>query len=537
LVTPSTLGLRVQEERGPDQTIARSSTARTAFVGRALRGPVNRPVLIKNFAEFQQFFGGLWQPSRLSYAVEHFFDNGGDEALIVRVVNGARAATLTLRAGDEALTLTAASPGTREFLRASVDYDNIPAGDATRFNLTVQRVRVQGGNHVEDQEIYPQVSMLREQERYLGHVLAQSELVRIAGGLPSLRPECTVDAAGGRGAAYVSSNSDGDDGAPLTDYDVIGSKLERTGLFALEDCDHFNLLCIPPPSRTDDVGLSVLLVAERYCKERGALLIVDPRYAWHTADDALFALRDFPLQSENALMYFPRVLAHDKLRGHFESFAPCGAVAGMLARSDESRPVWGEPRTDEAVLRPGYRPVCLVPEDRRLRLLLRGVNTLQAVRSVGRIAAKPRTLAAGSAGTQDWQSLAARRLALFIVNSIERGTRWVVAAEPGPETAHLVTAQVRRFFEELYETGAFGDRRREESYYVVCDRRSGAAGEFHFLIGFAAVRPMEFHGYRISHAITGTKVQPASLTRATLAEFCPEERDWVDKLATQLEPP
>jgi hypothetical protein len=536
-VTPSTQGLRVQEERGPDQTIARLSTARTAFVGRTLRGPVNRPVLIKNFAEFQHTFGGLWQPSRLSYALEHFFDNGGGEACIVRVVNGARAPTLTLRAGDGTLTLRATSPGTREFLRASVDYDNVPAGDGARFNLTVQRVRMQGGSHVEDQEIFPQLSMSRDHERHLAHVLAQSELVEIRGELPAQRPDCTVDSSGGSGAAYISSNSDGDDGAPLTDYDVIGSKIERTGLFALEDCDHFNLLCVPPPSRTEDVGLSVLLVAERYCKQRGALLIVDPPYAWHTADDALLALRDYPLQSENALMYFPRLLAHDKLRGHFESFAPCGAVAGMLARSDEARPIWGEPRVDEAVLRPGYRPVCLVSEDRRMRLLLRGVNTLQAVRSVGRIGSKPRTLAAGSAGTQDWQSLAARRLALFIVNSIERGTRWVIAAGPGPETAHLVTTQVRAFFEQLYESGAFGARRREESFYVVCDRRRGEPGEFHFLIGFAAVRPMEFHGYRISHSASGTKVQPASLTRATLAEFCPEELDWVDKLATQLEPP
>ncbi len=128
-MTPSTQGLPVQEERGPDRTIARLSTARTAFVGRTLRGPVNRPVLIKNFGEFQQTFGGLWQPSRLSYAVEHFFDNGGGEALIVRVVNGARAATLTLRAAGGAMTLEARSPGTREFLRASVDYDNIPADE------------------------------------------------------------------------------------------------------------------------------------------------------------------------------------------------------------------------------------------------------------------------------------------------------------------------------------------------------------------------------------------------------------------------
>ena len=87
--------------------------------------------------------------------------------------------------------------------------------------------------------------------------------------------------------AYVSSNSDGDDGAPFTDYDLIGSQIERTGLFALDSSDYFNLLCVPPLSRERDVGPSTLLVAARYCKERGALLIVDPPYAWHTADDAL----------------------------------------------------------------------------------------------------------------------------------------------------------------------------------------------------------------------------------------------------------
>src|ERR1019366_2204506 len=102
-MTPSNLEIQVEEERGPDQTIARLSTARTAFVGRTLRGPVNRPIFIKNFTEFQHVFGGLWQPSPLGYAVEQFFDNGGREALVVRVVNGARSATLTLSAGSSAL--------------------------------------------------------------------------------------------------------------------------------------------------------------------------------------------------------------------------------------------------------------------------------------------------------------------------------------------------------------------------------------------------------------------------------------------------
>ena len=538
-MTPSTLGLQVQEERGPEDTIARLGTARTAFVGRTLRGPVNRPILLKNFAEFQHTFGGLWQPSPLGYAVEHFFDNGGREALVVRVVNGARAATLTLNAANDCLTLQALSPGTREFLRASVDYDNTPADDAARFNLTVQRVRLQGGSHVEDQEIFPSLSMLPGDDRYVALILAQSELIQLVGDLPVRRPDCTLDAARGRAAAYVSSNSDGDDGGPLTDYDLIGSEIGRTGLFALQNADYFNFLCIPPLSRDQDVGPSALLVGERYCKQRRALLIIDPPSGWHTADDALRALRDWDFSTENALMYFPRIFAHDKLRGHFESFAPCGAIAGMLARTDETSPVWGAAKLEEAVLRPGYRPTCLVAEDRRVRLLQRGVNTLQAVRSVARIGVKPRTLAAGTAGAQEWQSLGARRLALFIVNSIERGTRWAAAAEPGADVANGVTAQVRNFFVQLYEAGAFAARRMEEAFFVICDPRVNSPDSrgFQFLIGFAATRRMEFHSFRISHSASGSLVRPVSLNRSNLADYSPEELEWVDKLASQLEPP
>jgi len=540
-VTPISSGLLVQEERGPDHTIARLGTARTAFVGRTLRGPVNRPVLLKNFAELQHIFGGLWQPSPLGYAVEHFFDNGGREALVVRVVNGARAATLTLNAGDAKMTLRAVSPGTREFLRAGVDYDNIPADDGLRFNLTVQRVRVQVGSHVEDQEIFPLLSIAPGDERYVARAFERSQLIQLFGDVPTQRPDRTTDAAGGCTAAYVSSNADGDDGAPLTDYDVIGSEIDRTGIFALNGADYFNFLCIPPLSREQDAGPSTLLVAVRYCKERRALLIVDPPSQWHTADDALRALREWNISSENALMYFPRILAHDKLRGHFEAFAPCGAVAGMLARTDETWPVWGPAKLEEAVLRPGYRPACLVSEDRRMRLALRGVNTLQAVRSVPRIGVKPRTLAAGAAGAADWQSLAARRLALFIVNCIESGTRWVLTVEPHADVAEIAKTQVRSFFEQLYEAGAFAGRRMEEAFFVACDRRINApdsahSNAFRLLIGFAAARRMEFHSFRISHSASGSKVQPVSLNRSILAEYCPEELEWVNKLASQLEP-
>jgi phage tail sheath protein FI len=529
LVTPNNLGLQVEEEPGPDHAITRLGTARTAFVGRTLRGPVNRPVLITTFTEFQHVFGGLWQPSPLGYAVEQYFDNGGREALIVRVVNGARSATLTLRAGAGELRLRAVRPGTREFLRASVDYDNIAVQDTAEFNLVVQRVRMQGTAQVEDQEIFRALSLRPGADNFLPRAIAESAMIELASGIPAQRPDRTVDAVSGLSTGYVNSNSDGDDGAPLTDYDLIGRASDRTGLFALESAEYFNFLCIPPLSREQDVGPSTLLVGARFCKERRALMIVDPPSQWLTADDALQGMRDWNLANENALMYFPRVLAHDKLRGHFESFAPCGAVAGMLARCDEASPVWTPAKNEEAVLRPGYRPTCLVSEDRRLRLAAMGVNTIQAVRSA-RIGVAARTLAAGAAANADWQFLATRRLALFIVNSIERGTRWVALAQPHVEVAELVASQVRTFLESLHEAQAFGARRMQDAFFVICDQRS----EFHLVIGFAATRRTGFHSFRIVHSPAGSKVGPVSLNRLSAGQYSPAELEWVESLARSL---
>jgi hypothetical protein len=508
----------------------RLGTSRTAFVGRTLRGPVNRPLLIKSFTEFQQLYGGLWQPSPLGYAVEQFFDHGGREALIVRVVNGARAATLTLSAGAAALTLRAVRPGTREYLRASVDYDNVQT--EREFNLTVQRVRAQGTAQVEDQEIFHGLSLDPAAPDYLPRAIADSALIRLAGGVPAQRPDRTMDAVSGLATGYVNSNSDGDDGAPLTDYDLIGRESDRTGLFALDHADYFNFLCIPPLSRDQDVGPSAMLVGTRYCKERRALLIVDPPSSWHTADDALRGMREWNFFGENALMYFPRVLAHDKLRGHFESFAPCGAVAGMLARCDEAAPVWVPVRNDEAVLRPGYRPTCLVTEDRRMRLATLGVNTIQAVRSAARIGVAARTLAAGAAANADWQYLASRRLALFIVNCIERGTRWTAVARPQIETAEAAAIQVRSFLESLHELQAFGARRPQDAFFVACEQR----GEFQIVVGFAAARHLKFHAFRILHGASGSKVAPISLHRLNEARFSPAELEWVEDLARSLSP-
>ncbi len=536
---PSSLGIQVEIAHSPHPAIARLPTARTAFVGRTLRGPVGRPVLIANFTEFQRVFGGLWQPSCLGYSVEQFFDNGGQEAFVVRVANGARAATLSLPAGVGELNLRAARPGTREYLRACVDYDNMAPEDGGGFNLTVQRVRTQGAVHVEDQEIFRSLSVDPAAPRFIGAALARSEMVRAAGPMPAQRPDRTIDAASGLATGYVYSNADGDDGAPLTDYDLIGSAVDGTGLFALRDADDFNFLCIPPIARGTDLGASTLVVAARFCRDRRALLIVDPPSEWRTAADAISGLERWGFTSENALMHFPRILAYDKLRGRFESFAPCGVVAGLLARGDAQSPIWDVGGAEDLVMRPGYKPECQISDRERAKLAALGVNAIESVRTAARRSARLRTLAAW--GAAESRFLRARRAGLFIVNCIARGTRWAASAPP---TAHLddaVEAQVRKFLLELFGAGAFAGRGEDDAFFVKCDRRfndaaAGGARRFRLLIGFAAARIGEFHTFRITHSVDHDEVQAVTLNRLHDLRYSPAEIEWADRVASQLNP-
>ena len=512
------------EQPGSIRVIARAATNIAAFIGRALKGPVNEPVPIRSFADYTRVFGGLWQPSTLSYAVEQFFENGGRCAVIVRVVNGARPPTLTLPTTTGKLILRGVGAGSREFLRASVDYDSIDAKEQDRFNLVVQRVRTAGSEQIEDQEIFRRLSITPGADRFVADTLLDSRLVRVQGSVPSERPARTPPAASGAVIGYTPSNPDGDDGGPITDYDVIGSAQSGTGIFALEAAPDINLLCVPPLAREHDVGLSTLLVAGRFCRERRALLIVDPPAQWASSAAALDGMRHWPFRSEDAAMFYPRVVAFDRLRGRFEMFAPCGVAAGMIARCDESWPVWSAAEGDDAILRPGLRPAWSVSNADRSRLINAGINLLQSVRIAPKFAASPRTLASGSAAVSDWRYLSQRRLALFVMTSVERGTRWLRFERNSESTWLLARGQVEAFLESLYSEGAFSCRTGEESYFVVCDQRinseeSMRAGKINLAYGFAATKPGEYHAFLITHSLTGSRTRPISVNR--FANFSP----------------
>jgi hypothetical protein len=511
-------GIQIAETPNAEQPIARASAQLTAFVGRTLRGPLNQPIVVRSYADFQQQFGGLWQPSPLSYAVEHFFEQGGRQAAIVRVANGAAPVTLSLRCGRETLCLEARAPGTREFLRASIDYDNIPADDQQRFNLVVQRVRSPGSERIEAQETFRGLSIDPGSPRFVAQALLESMLVRLRGHVPAERPDRTLMPGTNLPVGYLSSNPDGDDGRPICDYDIIGSATRRSGLFALEDVDELAFVYIPPLSRTTDIGASALLVAARFCKFHRAMLIVDPPATWDSAAEAVRAMKALNFHSDDAVMFFPRIVGTDRLRGRLETFGNGGAVAGILSRGGVVVSTALAEQEPEPLLRANLRLARDVSASDRWSLSAHGINVLQGVRSPERERPALRTLACGASASADWSYLAQRRFALYVINAIERGTRWCVLTPSDEQRVwRRVEIQVRNFLEELRGAGAFASLPADQAYLVICDERinerESEPHEVNLLVQFAATHAGDYHSFMVTHSVRGARVRAVAVNR------------------------
>ena len=103
-------GVYVEEVSTAERMIHDAPTSITAFICRAERGPINEPVPIRSVADYDRLFSGLWSVSMMSYSICHLFESGGSDAIIVRVHNGATAATYEFPETSGALVLEAANP-------------------------------------------------------------------------------------------------------------------------------------------------------------------------------------------------------------------------------------------------------------------------------------------------------------------------------------------------------------------------------------------------------------------------------------------
>jgi phage tail sheath protein FI len=361
-------GVYIHELPG-DRGISGVATSITAFIGRAASGPVNDPVTITGFLDFEGGFGGLGLDHPMSYAVRDFFANGGTKAVVIRLSS-----------------------------------------------------------------------------------------------------------------------------------DIGGSFSEA--LSALDGVDLFNLLCIPPDTRAGTTLQAVYQAALTSCVARRAMLIVDPPAGWTSADAARDGLDGdialTGLAARNAALYFPRLRQADPLlKGQLDSFVPCGAVAGVMARTDAQRGVWKAPAGANALLQ-GTEDLSVPVTDAENGILNPlGVNCLRRFPNAGPVVWAARTLRGADRFADEYKYIPVRRLALFLEESIGRGIRWAVFEPNGEPLWAQLRLHVGTFMHGLFVRGAFQGSSPRDAYFVKVDgdttpQNDIDAGIVNILVGFAPLKPAEF---------------------------------------------
>lgn len=512
-VTPTYPGVYIEEIPSGVRTLTGVATSITAFLGRALRGPTDAdgPVTINSYGDFERIFGGLWTESAMSFAVRDFFQNGGSQAMIVRLYH-AKAAPPNSAAllHVDSLTLVAASPGAwGNQLRARIDHSVRPAlagEEASKmFNLFIR----DGGTGMIEE--FRNVSVESGHPRQLDKVLTNmSKLVRVNGLLPDMRPAESLNSIDPGQTVWddnkhltnykVEIGDQASDGDLLDDKDFNGKGKEsaKQGLFALEKADLFNILCIPPYLSDGNVGDGVITAAATYCEKRRAFYILDCKPTTDWADKDKIKTAVLATSSKNAAIFFPRIQMANPLRDNqIEEFAACGAIAGIFARTDAQRGIWKAPAGMEATLN-GVPQLAVSLTDAEIgELNPLGVNCLKLFPGVGRVVWGSRTLQGNDKLASEWKYIPVRRFALYIEESLYRGTQWVVF-EPNDEP---LWAQIRlnlgSFMHGLFRQGAFQGTSPREAYFVKCDKETTTQadvdrGVVNILVGFAPLKPAEF---------------------------------------------
>ena len=304
-------------------------------------------------------------------------------------------------------------------------------------------------------------------------------------------------------AAAVPSS----DGAALSMGTFLpdGGQANKKGLYALEKADLFNLMVIPPYKagavENEDVDPDLITKAADYCEYRRAFLIVDALPTWTDKTKALTDFADVTkigTNSANAAIFFPRILRVDVLDDNrVNAFCASGAIAGIFARTDAQRGVWKAPAGFEAGIR-GIRGLAVSLTDAENgELNPKGLNCLRSLPAAGPVVWGARTLQGNDQLASQWKYIPIRRLALYIEESLYRGTHWVVFEPNDAPLWAQVRLNVGAFMRDLFDKGAFQGATPQQAYFVKCDADTNPQydidrGIINVVVGFAPLKPAEF---------------------------------------------
>lgn len=287
----------------------------------------------------------------------------------------------------------------------------------------------------------------------------------------TIEPDATLDAG-----MYI-----GEDGAPDA----------RTGLAAFRTLSDVSIMAIP--GITDPSVQSALVSHCEEMKNRFAILDMPPEYR------EVSQLQEFKegVDSSYAAMYHPWLQCYDALANCKVFLPPSGSVAGIYARTDNSRGVHKAPANE--IVRNCTGLSVNYNEAEQGKLNPKGVNLIRSLPGQGIRVWGARTCSSDG----NWKYVNVRRLFLFLEESIRANTNWAVF-EPNDEMLwSRVEGTIRVFLTTQWRNGALSGATADEAFFINIGKSTMTEddilnGRLICVIGVAPVRPAEFVVFRIT---------------------------------------
>jgi uncharacterized protein len=518
-------GVYVEEVPSGIKPIEGVSTSTSAFLGPTERGP-EAANLVTSFAEFERWYGGFLRVDRsfMTHAVKGFFDNGGRRAFIARIAHADATPAqnqfgeLILRAigvgewGNRVYVLlrqaTKSTPQRPQFRVTLAYYSQVPD---PFINPLVARDQLEPNERVRQPdkfEDFDDLSIVEGSQAHIAAVInARSQLVRVVRPYPTAIPDGLVSEVDSRGRDVEWTQlENGADAGEVDNTHYAGSldpapvwgeeqPLGRgRGLAAIEMVDEVSLLMAPDDVRYGDNLRNDLVTSCEKLRDRFVLASVTQGEQNGPIQD-LQPWRD----STYAALYHPWIYVNDPVTNEPVRIPPAGHVAGIVARVDVDRGVHKAPANE--VVRGALGLAVPVNKERQDILNPRGVNCIRDFRADGR---GIRVWGARTVSSDpEWRYLNVRRLFLFIEESIDEGTQWVVFEPNAEPTWAKVRRNVTAFLISVWRSGALAGLTQDEAFFVKCDRETMTQddidnGRLICLVGVAPVKPAEFVIFRIS---------------------------------------
>ena len=503
-------GVYIREIPTPRRAITGVGTTTLGMAGEAERGPLQIRG-VTSYAGYRRLYGDPLADRYLGHAVRGFFDNGGSRCFVGRVAS--RLATIaTHDAGS--LRVAAIGPGVAGE-KTWIWVTDPVAADPNRFRVVVAYYRdgvvtaapldptiaanrsLPGFQTPTELEEFDSLGFTGNDASVALTALARSSLIRAEWNGPPARP-------GNTGPVALAG---GQPGNPPDIDDYIGGSIAVagmsspvvTGFAGLAEVDEIALLAAPDEHAV--AGLRELV--QKQCTGAGDRFAIFS-VAGGQRDAAAISEPQPP--STMAAVYWPWIRARHPLTNATVTIPPVGHVAGIFVQTDTTRGVHKAP-ANVVVQGAIALEFAVTTEDQDL-LNPRGVNVIRDFRSSNRGIRLwgARTMSSDP----EWKYISVRRLAIYLQESIDKGTQWAVFEPNAMPLWESVRASVEAFLQSVWRNGALQGARQEEAFFVRCDRATMTqadidSGRLVCEIGIAPVKPAEFVVFRIRHQAPGRR--------------------------------